>query len=88
MREHGRGSIVNIASVSGIRGNTGRVAYGSSKGGAIMMTKVMAAELGPLGIRVNATFPGRSNAHGEGSAHRAGPRGVDAYGPATPLRDP
>ena len=50
MRERGRGSIVNIASVSGIRGNTGRVAYGSSKGGAIMMTKVMASELGPLGI--------------------------------------
>src|SRR3954447_17919555 len=46
MREHGHGSIVNIASVSGIRGNTGRVAYGSSKGGAIMMTKVMASELG------------------------------------------
>ena len=58
MREHGRGSIVNIASVSGIRGNTGRVAYGSSKGGAIMMTKVMASELGPLGIRVNAIAPG------------------------------
>jgi NAD(P)-dependent dehydrogenase (short-subunit alcohol dehydrogenase family) len=58
MREHGRGSIVNIASVSGIRGNTGRVAYGSSKGGAIMMTKVMAAELGPSGIRVNAIAPG------------------------------
>jgi NAD(P)-dependent dehydrogenase (short-subunit alcohol dehydrogenase family) len=58
MREHGRGSIVNIASVSGIRGNSGRVAYGSSKGGAIMMTKVMASELGPLGIRVNAIAPG------------------------------
>jgi len=58
MREHGRGSIINIASVSGIRGNTGRVAYGSSKGGAIMMTKVMAAELGPLSIRVNAIAPG------------------------------
>jgi NAD(P)-dependent dehydrogenase (short-subunit alcohol dehydrogenase family) len=58
MREHGGGSILNVASVSGIRGNTGRVAYGSSKGGAIMMTKVMAAELGPLGIRVNSIAPG------------------------------
>ena len=59
MREHGRGSIVNIASVSGIRGNTGRVAYGSSKGGAIMMTKVMAAELGPFGSG-QCDCPGRS----------------------------
>src|SRR4051812_49770028 len=58
MREHGRGSIVNIASVSGIRGNTGRVAYGSSKGGMIMMTKVMASELGPLGVPGNAVAPG------------------------------
>ncbi len=58
MQERGTGSIVNIASVSGIRGNTGRVAYGASKGGMIMMTKVMAAELGPLGIRVNAIAPG------------------------------
>lgn len=58
MRDHGGGSIVNIASVSGIRGNTGRVAYGASKGGVITMTKVMASELAHLGIRVNAIAPG------------------------------
>ena len=49
MRERGRGSIVNIASVSGIRGNVGRVAYGASKGAVIMMTQVMAVELAAVG---------------------------------------
>jgi NAD(P)-dependent dehydrogenase (short-subunit alcohol dehydrogenase family) len=58
MQERGRGSIVNIASVSGIRGNVGRVAYGASKGGVITMTQVMAVELAPVGIRVNAIAPG------------------------------
>lgn len=58
MQDHGGGSIVNIASVSGIRGNSGRVAYGASKGGVITMTKVMAVELATKGIRVNAIAPG------------------------------
>jgi NAD(P)-dependent dehydrogenase (short-subunit alcohol dehydrogenase family) len=58
MRERGAGSIVNIASVSGLMGNKGRVAYGASKGGVITMTKVMAVELASAGIRVNAIAPG------------------------------
>jgi NAD(P)-dependent dehydrogenase (short-subunit alcohol dehydrogenase family) len=58
MRRRGTGAIVNIASVSGIKGNVGRTAYGASKGGVIIMTKVMAVELAPLGIRVNAIAPG------------------------------
>lgn len=52
------GSIVNIASVSGIQGNEGRVAYGASKGAVITMTRVMAVELATLGIRVNVVAPG------------------------------
>ncbi len=52
------GSIVNLASVSGLRGNTGRAAYGASKGGVITLTQVMACELAALGIRVNAIAPG------------------------------
>lgn len=51
-------AIVNIASVSGMRGNTGRTAYGASKGGVITMTQVMAAELASRGIRANAIAPG------------------------------
>jgi NAD(P)-dependent dehydrogenase (short-subunit alcohol dehydrogenase family) len=58
MQARGTGSIVNIASVSGILGNEGRVAYGASKGGVITMTKVMAVELAPFGVRVNAIAPG------------------------------
>jgi NAD(P)-dependent dehydrogenase (short-subunit alcohol dehydrogenase family) len=58
MCERRIGSIVNIASVSGVRGNVGRVAYGASKGGMITMTQVMAVELAPLGVRVNAIAPG------------------------------
>jgi NAD(P)-dependent dehydrogenase (short-subunit alcohol dehydrogenase family) len=57
MRGRG-GAIVNVASVSGIQGNEGRVAYGASKGAVITMTRVMAVELAPLGIRVNVIAPG------------------------------
>lgn len=52
------GSIVNISSVSGMCGNKGRSAYGASKGGLNILTMVMATELGPQGIRVNAIAPG------------------------------
>ena len=52
------GVIVNIASVSGMRGNVGRAAYGASKGGVVTLSQVMAADLAPLGIRVNVISPG------------------------------
>jgi NAD(P)-dependent dehydrogenase (short-subunit alcohol dehydrogenase family) len=58
MRAHGGGAIVNIASISGQRGNIGRSAYGASKGGVITLTQVMACELAPENIRVNAIAPG------------------------------
>jgi NAD(P)-dependent dehydrogenase (short-subunit alcohol dehydrogenase family) len=58
MRGRGDGAIVNLASVSGLVGNQGRTAYGSSKGGVIVMTQVLALEFAPLGIRVNAIAPG------------------------------
>jgi 3-oxoacyl-[acyl-carrier protein] reductase len=52
------GRIVNVASISGQRGGQGRAAYGSAKAGVILLSKVMAVELAPLGIRVNAVSPG------------------------------
>ena len=54
---HG-GSIVNIASVDAIKPIGNLVHYDASKGGVVMVTKSMAKELGPLGIRVNAIAPG------------------------------
>ncbi len=52
------GSIVNIASISGLRASTLRVAYGTSKAALIHLTKQQAVELGHVGIRVNAIAPG------------------------------
>lgn len=57
MREKG-GAIVNVASVSGVVGMVGRSAYGASKGGVVVLSKVMAVDLAPYGIRVNALAPG------------------------------
>ena len=51
------GSIVLLASVSGLRGVEGRVAYGASKAAVINMAQVMAMDLAPHGIRVNAICP-------------------------------
>ena len=58
MRKTGGGSIVNIASISGLRASTLRVAYGTSKAALIHLTKQQAVELGHVGIRVNAIAPG------------------------------
>ena len=52
------GAIVNIASISGLRGSKGRVAYGASKGAVVTMTQVLANDLSGYGIRVNAVAPG------------------------------
>lgn len=58
MAETGGGSIVNIASVSGVRAGFGRAAYGVSKAAIIQMSMQMAVELAPLSIRCNAVAPG------------------------------
>ncbi len=51
-------SIINISSVAGIEGSAGGAAYCASKGGIRLFTKALAAEVGPLGIRVNSIHPG------------------------------
>ncbi len=58
MQKHGGGAVVNIASISGLRASTLRVAYGTSKAALIHLTKQQATELGTVGIRVNAVAPG------------------------------
>ena len=58
MLQGGGGAVVNIASISGLRASTLRVAYGTSKGALIHLTKQQAIELGNAGIRVNCIAPG------------------------------
>lgn len=53
-----RGAIVNIASISGLRASTLRVAYGTSKAAVIQLTLQQAAELGEFGVRANCVAPG------------------------------
>lgn len=58
MVRHQRGSIINIASIVGEDGPSGKSAYGASKAALIAMTKSIAAELGEKGIRANCIAPG------------------------------
>jgi meso-butanediol dehydrogenase/(S,S)-butanediol dehydrogenase/diacetyl reductase len=59
MQRGGRGgAVVNIASISGLRASTMRVAYGTSKAAVIHLTKQQAIEYGDAGIRVNCVAPG------------------------------
>ncbi len=58
MVEQKSGAIVNIASISGLRASTLRVAYGTSKAAIIHLTKQFAVEFGNFGVRVNAVCPG------------------------------
>jgi NAD(P)-dependent dehydrogenase (short-subunit alcohol dehydrogenase family) len=58
MARAGRGSVINIASVSGIRPSPGTAIYGAAKAGLLNLTQSLAQEWGPAGIRVNAIIAG------------------------------
>lgn len=58
MARQKKGVIINMGSNAGIDPQPGKISYGSSKAAVMMMTKCLAKELGPMGIRVNAIAPG------------------------------
>lgn len=78
-----RGAIVNIASISGLRASTLRVAYGTSKAAVIQLTKQQAAELGEYGIRANCVCPGPVRTKLAMAVHSQ--EIIDAYHDAIPL---
>lgn len=78
-----KGAVVNIASISGLRASTLRVAYGTSKAAVIHLTKQFAAELGEQGIRVNCVAPGPVRTKLAMAVHA--PEIISAYYDAIPL---
>ncbi len=78
-----KGAIVNIASISGLRASTLRVAYGTSKAGVIQLTKQQAAELGEFGVRANCICPGPVRTKLAMAVHSQ--EIIDAYHDAIPL---
>jgi 3-oxoacyl-[acyl-carrier protein] reductase len=84
MLSRGRGRIVNMASVSGKRGTLRRGAYTASKFGVIGLTQVMAQELGPHRITVNAICPGSVDTSRRESTSRR-ERALAERDPSTPV---
>ena len=78
-----KGAIVNIASISGLRASTLRVAYGTSKAAVIHLTRQQAVELGEYGIRANCVCPGPVRTKLAMAVHTQDI--IDAYHDAIPL---
>ena len=79
----GKGAIINIASISGLRASTLRTAYGTSKAAVIHLTQQQAVELGEQGIRANCVAPGPVRTKLAMAVHSKDI--IDAYHDAIPL---
>ncbi|MCK7476832.1 MAG: SDR family oxidoreductase [Candidatus Moduliflexus flocculans] len=88
MKEHGRGWIINVTSTAGVRGEAFHSHYAASKGALHALTKSLAVELAPFGIRVNCRGPGLGG-HGHERAELQRPR-LQGEGPPVhpPEADP
>ncbi|MGQ0749300.1 MAG: SDR family NAD(P)-dependent oxidoreductase [Betaproteobacteria bacterium] len=80
------GSIINIASTHGLVGYPERSVYGIAKAGLIQMTRMLAVEWAPHGIRVNAIAPGTVNTPSRQSHFAADPKAREAIVSRVPLR--
>jgi 2-deoxy-D-gluconate 3-dehydrogenase len=79
-RTAGGGTIVNIASKSAFQPTRGMSHYAASKGAIVMLTKALALELSPLGIRVNAVAPGGVDTPGAAATGEAMRSHADEFG--------
>jgi NAD(P)-dependent dehydrogenase (short-subunit alcohol dehydrogenase family) len=85
MIDRGSGSVVNVSSVSGLVGTPRRAAYAATKGAIDAMTRSLAVELGPHGIRVNSVAPGVVDT-ALWERNKSIPGVVEAIDALTPLR--
>lgn len=90
MKKQGYGSIVNTSSGAGLIGSPGFVGYNSSKHAVIGMTKVVALEVAPFGVRVNAVAPGVINTRmmrqiEKNTVPEDAEGGREAFGAAVPM---
>ena len=86
MRASGGGNIVNLASVHSFLQEPGMLVYEAAKAGVVGMTRQMATEFGPDGIRVNAIAPGHIVGEGLAKMWEANPSGHEFFANQYPVR--
>lgn len=77
-----KGAIVNVASATAVRANPGQANYAAAKGGLLALSRTLAAELSPKGVRVNAVLPGLIDA---GMVQRMDHRALEKFKAHIPI---